>query len=691
MQFKKRILASWMMMSLFIGASIPFSNAVIADKIPQIVLGSDFEDGSLQGWKARIGHEKLSLSKQEANIGSGSMLVEGRKRTYNGPMLDIRKQLLPNKEYEISAYIKLKEKPAKDITMQLTVYKNSGASSWSPLKQMTIKKEEWQQWHELKGTFLHGDTPSELKLYLETPYITDDTVDTTAFYVDDVSIAVISDMAIEDNIPAIKEVYKDDFAIGAAVYPWQMEGIYGDLLEKHFNSLTATYEMKPKFLAPKQGQYAFAAADRYVRFAEANDMVVRGHALIWHTDAAEWMYWDNNGKPASRTLALQRMKQYIEKVMKRYKGKVYAWDVVNEAIADTGGDKNGLRQTSWYKTIGPDYIDKAFEFARAADPTAKLYYNDYGTETPQKRQQIYQLLKRLKSKGLIDGVGLQSHYKLESPSTPEIEKTIKLYAGLGLDIQITELDIDTRISFGTAMPEAIAVQQAYRYKELLGLYKKYSKSISSVTFWGVQDEKTYNNQALLFDTELQAKPAYWGVADSSQLPSDPQSRTVALRASPKVQQSVDQIWDQAVSSQLTQTGSEMSSFKTLWDGTNLYVQVIVADKTRDDADQVELYVQENGQKGRDNGLEVRRLSFPRLNHQKGSYSYVTRALSTGYIVETVIPWKAIKGANGREIGFEVKIIDGASGASEPIYWNDSAWPSDSVSKLGAVWLADMPK
>lgn len=232
----------------------------------------------------------------------------------------------------------------------------------------------------------------------------------------------------------------------------------------------------------------FDAADHYVDFANANGMGLRGHALLWHIDAAEWMFTDA-GKPASRELLLERLQNYIETVMHRYKGKIYAWDVVNEAIADNGGGPNGMRLSPWYNLIGPDYIEKAFEFARAADPEARLYYNDYYTEVPEKREHIYQLLKRLKDKNLIDGVGLQSHHGLYSPSILEIEKTLQMFSQLGLDIQITELDVDTGISPSSTLPGNIAAQQGKRYNDLFELYKKYKDVISSVTIWGFRMRK----------------------------------------------------------------------------------------------------------------------------------------------------------------------------------------------------------
>lgn len=652
----------------------------------------DFEDGTLQGWLPRIGHEELTVSAAEAYSGSKSMLVEGRSRTFHGPALELKNHLQKNKEYELKAYVRLKEEPASDIKLQMTAYKKSGAESWNALDSITIKKSEWQQWYELKGQLNYSDSPSELKLFIETPYITENTPDTLSFYVDEVTVVPVTALSIQNDIVSLKDYFKNDFPIGAAVYTWQMEGTYGELLKKHFNSITATYEMKPKFISPAENQYTFDAADYYVKYAQDNGMGLRGHALLWHIDAAEWMFTDSNGQPASRDLLLQRLQSYIETVMDRYKGKIYAWDVVNEAIADNGGDADGVRISPWYTLIGPDYIEKAFEFARAADPDAKLYYNDYFTEVPEKREHIYQLLKRLKAKGLIDGVGLQSHYGLITPPIEEVEKTIKLFSSLGLDIQVTELDVDSGVSMGTPMPADIAAKQAHRYKELFDLYKAYKDKISSVTIWGLQDEKSYNNQAMLFDANLQAKLVYWGIVDPLSLPIIT-SQAVSLMATPTAgdQNSTDSVWNKAVQTRLKRNSSEAATFRTLWDMTNLYVQVEVKDATRDAADKIELFVDENNGKSAIYESDDRHLTFNRSGAENGDSSYKIKETATGYKLEAVIPWKGL--AQGtEEIGFDIRIQDASTSEMLPVYWNDSTLSQDlDTSKYGVIQLASMPK
>lgn len=661
-------------------------------------LNADFEDGTLQGWVPRIGSEKLTVTQQEAHQGTYSMLVTNRERSYYGPSLPMKELLKPNTTYNISVYVRLTEKPAADQTIQLTAYKKNGAESWNMLDKVTIPKDQWQQWHKITATFQYSDNPQELNLFIETPYVSEDAVDTLSFYVDDVQIEEAGELAIETNIASLQDLYQNKFPIGAAVYRWQLEGAYGQLLSKHFNSLTATYEMKPKFVSPAKGVYDFQASDEYVQFAEQHQMGLRGHALLWHVDAAEWMFKDDQGNPASRDLLLSRIQNYVDTVMKRYKGKIYAWDVVNEAIADSNGDANGLRKSPFYELIGPDYVEKTFEFARAADPAAKLYYNEYFTEVPEKREHMYQLVKKLKEKGLIDGVGLQSHYNLESPPIAEIEKTINLFAGLGLDIQITELDVDSGIPFGEKLPQDVAVKQAYRYKELLDLYEKHSDVISSVTLWGLQDEKSYNNQAFLFDGALQSKPAYWGLADASSLPVLT-NRAVTLSGTPNIKASKqDAVWSKAVATALKgNSGAGTAAFRTLWDNNNLYVLVDVQDTMKNPQDKVELFVDLNNGKTPVYEADDRHITINRSGTATGAqpHTYHVRQTANGYQVELSIPWANTPGALAREIGLDVRVTDGGTGGAngnQILYWNDRTLSQHTdTSKYGVIQLASMPK
>ena len=226
-------------------------------------------------------------------------------------------------------------------------------------------------------------------------------------------------------------------------------------------------------------------------------------------------------------MLLQRLKDHITTVVSRYKGKVYAWDVVNEAIAD---DTTYMRNTKFYQITGEDFIAKAFEYAHAADPKAVLFYNDYSTENPRKREKIMRLLKSLIAKKVpIHGIGLQGHWSVTNPSREELEKSLQQYSSLGLQVQFTEVDISVyggnqggQIIRGQAQAEAtftpeMEQQQLEKYKMAFELFRKYKKHITGVTFWNISDRSTWlngrgrKNFPLLFDANLQPKKAYWEV------------------------------------------------------------------------------------------------------------------------------------------------------------------------------------
>ncbi len=243
------------------------------------------------------------------------------------------------------------------------------------------------------------------------------------------------------------------------------------------------------------------------------------------------MFYDANGKLASKELLYQRMRNHIQTVMTRYKDKIYAWDVVNEVIDASQPD--GLRRSLWYQIAGEEYIEKAFEYAREADPKAKLFINDYNTHESAKGQALYNLIQRLQAKGVpIDGVGHQTHVSLYYPTIAEIENSIVKFKALGLETHITELDMsvysDNSQKYET-FPDNLKTKQATLYKQLFDVFKRHKDTVTSVTLWGKDDSNTWlrtspvarNNWPLLFDERLQSKPAYWSVIESSPPPTIP--------------------------------------------------------------------------------------------------------------------------------------------------------------------------
>lgn len=331
----------------------------------------------------------------------------------------------------------------------------------------------------------------------------------------------------EEEVVAIplKELFKDYFPIGAAITPQHadLNTKHGQALIKHFSSVTAENVMKPDALQRNKGVYTWEGADKIVQFAKANDIQVRGHVLTWHSQTPNWMFYDQSGALLSKEVALNQLEEHITTVMSRYQGDVYAWDVVNEALFDW--DPNGeiiYREDSpWYKIFGESYIDSAFVFARRADPNAKLFYNDYNSIFSWKRHKIYNLVKRLKDNNIpINGIGVQGHWFVGT-SEEDIRTSLDLYRGLGVELQITELDLPVYLSNeepgSTVYTETFSARQKEAYKMIFQIFLDYSDIITNVTFWGIGDDASWLDKPgrkafpFLLDEELKPKPAYFEV------------------------------------------------------------------------------------------------------------------------------------------------------------------------------------
>lgn len=335
--------------------------------------------------------------------------------------------------------------------------------------------------------------------------------------------------------PALKEVFKNDFLIGAALNPTQFAGAEAGncevaLIKKHFNTITPENVLKWALVHPWLGSYDFGPADRYVEFGVKNKMFIVGHNLVWHNQTPDWVFRDALGGPVPRDALLQRMRDHIFTVVGRYKGKIRGWDVVNEAVDEDGS----LRKTPWMKIIGEDYLLKAYQFAHEADPAAELYYNDFSMESPAKRAGAIEVLKKLLASGApVAGVGMQGHYTMTWPTAQAVEDTINAFSDLGLKVMITELDIDVlpgptwnpanaarENPYTNGLPDKVQQALADRYAELFKVFVKHRKQIARVTFWGVTDGDSWLNYMpvqgrtdypLLFGRGCEPKPAFFAV------------------------------------------------------------------------------------------------------------------------------------------------------------------------------------
>ncbi|HOB08383.1 MAG: endo-1,4-beta-xylanase [Limnochordia bacterium] len=325
---------------------------------------------------------------------------------------------------------------------------------------------------------------------------------------------------MSELIQSLYKKYEPFFAVGTCVSPRTLE-THKELLVNHFNSLTSENHMKFGPIHPTPDTYDFTQADRMVAFAKEHSKLVRGHTLVWHNQNAPWVFQDEGGGFVGKDVLLKRMEEHINTVVSRYRGAVYCWDVVNEAVADSGPDV--LRQKSpWLEIIGPEFIEKAFEYAHAADPDALLFYNDYNESQPDKRDKIYRLVRGLKEKGVpIHGIGLQAHWNIHWPSLDDIREAIEQYASLGLQLHITELDMsmfafeDRRTDLAEPTAEMLE-KQAERYEQVFALFREYAGVITNVTLWGAADDVTWlhnfpvrgrKNWPLLFDMQHKPKPA----------------------------------------------------------------------------------------------------------------------------------------------------------------------------------------
>ena len=320
----------------------------------------------------------------------------------------------------------------------------------------------------------------------------------------------------------LKDYYDKDtyFAIGAAIEPSSLDKpAEVALLKRHFASITAENVMKWSTLQPTEGSFNFGPADKIVSFAQANGFIVYGHTLCWHNQVPDWVFRDGNG-PASKELVLQRLRTHITTVMTHFNGKVYGWDVVNEAIDDGSAT---YKNNNWYQACGSDYIFEAFETAREADPSVKLFYNDYSATNATKREKIYTLLSELKAQNLVDGMGLQGHWNINDPSDDLISAAFNRYKSLGVELRITELDVSIYPNSSDPQGEYtsdIALKQAIAYGRFFRLFRQYKDDITGVTTWGMADNHTWldnfpvtgrKNYPLLFDINLVPKQAYFTV------------------------------------------------------------------------------------------------------------------------------------------------------------------------------------
>ena len=505
---------------------------------------SDFEDGTTQSWNGR-GSATVERSTKYAHSGTTSLYVSGRTQLWNGATRSASDIMEAGGYYKVGTYV-LYDGASYSDTQKFSInlqYDLNGKENYYTIATETAAKGEWQY---VGSEFTVPEGATNFYIYVQTGYTSaPKEQDLMDFYMDDASGEHLPDPTIQEDITSLKDAYADYFKIGCACAGSEFaQGATKALIQKHYNSLTLGNELKPDSVLDQALSQAYAKetgddtapqislneADEMLKFAAANQIPVRGHVLVWHSQTPDWFFkenFDSDGAWVSKEKMTQRLENYIKIVMetlaKDYPDVTfYAWDVVNEAASDAGtirpaGSNNEVNgQSAWVKVYGDQsYIPLAFEFAKKYAPAGcKLFYNDYNEYSPNKQAYIISdILKPLIEKNLIDGVGMQSHISMSYPSIDLYRSAMQQYADLGLEIQVTELDISEK---SNAYADQLALAQ--RYQDVFKMYKEMKDSgvnLSAVVIWGITDSTSWiGGYPLLFDKDYQAKPSYYAVVDT---------------------------------------------------------------------------------------------------------------------------------------------------------------------------------
>lgn len=570
----------------------------------EVVLSTSFEDG-LDGWVPRAdaaGPATVAVSTAQAYDGVQSALISGRVSQGQGIGFDVTGVLQPLTTYEVSAWVRFETAQPTDSIVLSVASTTGGATSYTNL--VTAAEQSNSGWRELSGSFTIPAADSSL-LYVETAYAGGAAGNTSSFYIDDIEIRQAAELVIQDDLTPIKSTV--DFPVGVAIDARETAGAQAELLNLHFEQVSAENSMKPEaFYNGAREFIAPADATAVMDFAVENDLRVWGHTLVWHAQTPEWFFENASGQKLTasetdRQILRDRMREHIFSVAELYADEygqygggnpIVAFDVVNEVVTDESGFADGLRRSDWYDILGEEFIDLAFRYADeafndvyaadGADRPVSLFINDYNTELTPKGTRMLALLERLLDRGVpVDGVGHQMHVSLSFP-VDDLGATLERFEPLGLKQAVTELDVTT----GTPESSARFIDQGYFYRDAFRDFRAFDDrtgQLFSVTVWGLSDNRSWRSGLggpLLFDDALQAKPAYFGVVDD-ELDAPERSANVFGATMTGVD---DGQWQRMPDIRIAAD----SSFQLRWADDELFVLVEVDDATAQAGDAVEL-------------------------------------------------------------------------------------------------------
>jgi endo-1,4-beta-xylanase len=520
-------------------------------------LAANFEDGGLDGWSSRAGASVTNTS-SDAHGGTHSLLVTGRVAAFDGPQISVANKMFNGSQYSIGVWVKLGPSATQADTIRVSLQTTlAGTTTFHTVVNNTpVPLGQW--------TFLGVPTysmalaydPGKAFLYVESNSGTQD------FLIDDFQLTFIPPPTIQADIPSIFQTLAEFFPVGAELDTSDITGVHAQLLLKHFDSIVSGNDMKWSSVEPTEGNFTFGVADQEVAFAQKNNLLMRGHNLVWAngSQTPAWVFLETDGKtplsasnPADVALLTQRIQNHIMTEVQHFGTATYVWDVINEPLDSSQTDC--LSHTGpFYKVLGAKYIDIALQAARQfAPPGTQLFINDFNTDETPRLNCLIQVVKDLKSRGIpIDGVGHESHNHVNFPDPDAIVQSIETFhkALPKVKQQITEFDVsvyqsnDNASNFGAnggSVPQSIIAEQGWYLERLFKGLRKLKGKLNAFTFWGFADDNTWLDNfpitrldlPLPFDTRLQAKPAYFGIVDPTQLPGFGLSFALTSKTGPK--------------------------------------------------------------------------------------------------------------------------------------------------------------
>ena len=679
------------------------------------------------------GNATAERSTDVAQDGDYSIKVTGRTANWQGTSMDVTHLTAAGNEYEWSVWAYIPEgQPTTKLQLSVEMTDADGGKDYKQFAGGSANVAP-ETWVELKGNYVFPSAFQSFNIYIES----DSAGAEVPFYIDNFTLKEFDaeKPSVDFSLAAMYEAYQDYFLIGTAIgTPELTEGLRNDLLSLHYNAITAENIMKPDAMRTAEKGFNFDVADRMVAFAKENGLAMIGHTFVWHQQSPAWLNTNEAGEPLDRESSIANMEEHISTIAGHYAGDILAWDVVNEAFIDgvTNPEdwRSALRTNSnWLNAIGSDYLEIAFRTAHAADPNAKLYYNDYNLDTPAKREAVYHMVAELRAKGVpIHGIGMQGHYNMNT-NMKNVENSILRFKELpahpehglnAIEISITELDIPVQSALGNrALSVEEELAQAHKYAELFEIFKRHSDSIERVTIWGLDDGTSWRGDRfpLVFTGTYSAKLAYQAIMNpdgfivANPLPVKEINAKVIESSfgTPALGGTLDPAWETAkeipieyITNEIAWEGDRATGVaKTLWDNNNLYVWVQVNDSVLNDDneatyqhDSVEVFFDELDLKTAyyDEGHSQNRVSYKNTqsfgtNGRPDGFESYARTVDGGYIVEMKIPFNFSIPSEGAIVGFDVQINDADDSKSRVAYttWHDrtgSNWQnSESWGRL----------